>query len=71
MRRRERTLSASLEIGHYPVPEKYYPGLCEILASVFCCLCNTRYQKAEDAYSSDSDDAVYSNDNDDSDSDDD
>jgi hypothetical protein len=68
MRRRERTLSASIDISHYPVPENNYPGLLEILAKLFCCVC-FRHKNAEDAYSSDSDDAVFNNDDSDDDED--
>jgi len=76
MRRRERTLSASLEIGHYPVPEKNYPSLFQTLANVFCCMCSmcsmcccSRNNQAEDPYSSDSDEPVCNVDDSDSDDD--
>lgn len=70
MRRRERTLSASIDISHYPVPENNYPGLFEIIANVFCCMCcSSRNNQAEDPYSSDSDEPVCNVDDSDSDDD--
>lgn len=59
MRRRERTLSTSIDISHYPVPENNYPTLFDTLANLFCCMCC--YRQPEEIDSSDSDDAICSN----------
>ena len=53
-RTRERGYSASLDIGHYPVPDKGN-NIWNTFCIIFCCCCRS-YSKDSDGYDSDSSD---------------